>query len=85
MESGGNLLVQLLAEYPAFAVVLAFVGFLRLVMKPFLSLLHQYVNITVTKKDNDMLHKIEASKAWKVFLYCLDWFGSIKVIKPPKF
>lgn len=79
-----NPIIELIIQYPKAAAVVAVIGTFRLIFKPFMSFLHEFVNITATKKDNQILEKIEKSKAWKVFIYLLDWFGSIKLPKKPK-
>lgn len=72
-------ILALFSDHPVFMTVLSVVGALRLLNKPLFSLLHAVVEVTPTKSDNELLAKVEASKAYKWFVYLLDWFASVKV------
>jgi len=66
-------------KYPVAVTILAFVGVLRLAIKPIMTAIGEIVLITPTEKDNAFLKKIEESKAFKGFLYALDYLASIKI------
>ena len=78
-----DFIASLVSHYPVFMIILLVVGALRAVMKPLFSLLHTFVDITPTSRDNDWLSAIEKSDILSIFVYALDWVASIKVI-PPK-
>lgn len=60
---------------------LIFVGACRLLVKPIFSVLHAMVKTTPTQSDDAMLEKVESSKVMKAFLFLLDWFLSVKIVK----
>lgn len=65
-------------QYPAVAIALMAIGVLRLCMKPLMDLARTFVLATPGEGDDAWLAKLEASRGWQVFLYVLDWIGSIK-------
>ena len=73
------ILISFIQGYPHLSTILMIVGFLRLVIKPIMTILKAYVAITPSNKDNETLDKIFNSKYWKRFLFILDWLTSIKV------
>ncbi len=79
-----DLILELSTKYPSLATVIMVVGTLRLLVKPLMSFLREFVQITPTHTDNAWLKRLEESKWWKAALYFLDWFGSIKLQKKPK-
>lgn len=78
-----TLIIDLLSKVPGMVEILVVVGTLRLVNKPLFSLIRSVVDSTPTKKDNEVLDKVESSGIYKTFTYVLDWFGSVK-IEPKK-
>lgn len=76
-----ELILALATKYPVLVTVLTVIGTLRLVMKPLFSFLHEYVLITETKKDDELLAKVEGSKYFKWVMYVLDYLASVKVKK----
>lgn len=54
------------------------IGSLRIMIKPIRDVIHTYVNITPSQKDNEMLKKMEESKIYKGIMYFVDWFSSVK-------
>lgn len=73
------ILINFIQGYPHLSTILMIIGFLRLIIKPIMTILKAYVAITPTNKDNETLDKIFNSKYWTGFLFLLDWFTSIKV------
>lgn len=76
-----ELILTLVLKYPNLAAFVAFVGLARLVIKPLMTFLHEFVLVTPSDKDNEFLKRIEDSKVTKAALYVLDYLGSIKVKK----
>lgn len=72
------------SQYPIFATILMVVGVLRLVMKPLMSFLHEFVLATPGEGDNVLLDKIEKSPIFSTIMYVLDWLASIKFPKAGK-
>lgn len=70
---------QCLNEASIVARVLMYVGFFRLVFKPIMTALNIFVRMTPTDADNRLLDNLQKSVPYAVFIYGLDWFGSIKV------
>lgn len=54
------------------------IGSLRVMIKPLRDLVHAYVNVTPSTKDNEKLSEIEKSKVYKGIMYFIDWFSSIR-------
>lgn len=77
-------LSQLAATHPILMSILVAVGGLRLLMKPIMVGLHRFVRMTPTAKDNELLAKLESSKAWRAFAWTVDYLGSVKLpVKTP--
>lgn len=75
-------LVQGLAlKFPILITIAVVMGGLRIIFKPLMALLHSIADVTATDKDNQALDSAEKSTAWKVVLFLVDWFASIKA--PP--
>lgn len=70
-------------QYPAVATVLMLIGTLRLIMKPLMTFLHEFVLATPGTGDDALLDQVEKSKVYTTFMYILDWFTSIKPVPPP--
>ena len=68
----------LLKNQPWLGAIIFYVGMVRLVVPPLRDLAYKIAGYTATPKDDEMLKKVEDSKAWKMFLYLLNWLGSIK-------
>lgn len=61
------------------SVVGAFMGLIRIVLKPLMVSLHEIADQTKSDWDNQELSKVESSKAFKVFVFALDYILSIKL------
>ena len=77
-----ELILALVAKYPAIATALIIIGGLRAVFKPLMSAVQAYVDYTVDPKDNEKLKAIYASKAYKSLSFLLDYSASIKLPQP---
>lgn len=82
MEQVSAAIIAFMAQYPILIAVLSVIGVLRVVNKPLFSFLHVVTGATATTKDDEVLAKVEESKAYKVVTYILDWFGSVKIPTP---
>lgn len=58
---------------------LMFVGAARLAFKPITIAAHKFVASTATAEDDAVLARIEASRFWRVALFVLDYFASVKL------
>ncbi len=67
--------------YPGFSTFLEVIGALRLIVKPATEAIKAITAATATKKDDELVKDIFGSKAWKSFLFLLDWLFSIKLTK----
>jgi hypothetical protein len=74
-----ELILFYVQKYPLLVSILAFLMGLRLVMKPLFTAIHAYVDNSESKKDDELLAKVEASKYYKSFLWVLDYLFSIKI------
>jgi hypothetical protein len=75
------MIVNFAANYPIFVVIASVIGILRIINKPLFALLHAIASITKSEKDNEILAKVESSKAYALFCYLLDYVASIKIKK----
>lgn len=65
--------------HPWVALLLAFIGSMRLWGKPASLALHRYVESTPSKADDEFVQRVERSVWWTGVLFLLDWVASIKV------
>lgn len=72
-------IIQFASQYPFVATILMVVGVLRLINKPLFAFLNAVVMATPTPKDNEILKKIETSKAYQYVSFVLDYLGSVKL------
>ena len=75
----GTWLIGFVKDTPVFSSLLLLVGFLRLAIKPLMTILQAYVKLTPYDHDDKWLQSVEQSKGYKVVLYLLDWLLSVKV------
>jgi len=54
-------------------------GSIRIVMKPVMVCLKAIAAATETKKDDELIEQVEASKAYKTISFLLDWVLSVKL------
>lgn len=69
------------AKYPIVLTILSIMGMARLILKPLMTFLNEMVVVTETTKDNEILEKVEKSKAYKGVLFVLDYAFSLKIKK----
>lgn len=78
-DGGGALISALAVKFPWLVTVFAIMGAARAVMKPIVTGLEAAVKATPTTADDAIFEKVEHSKAWRLFAWGLDYFGSVKV------
>lgn len=74
-----NALVEFLKNYPIFGSIVFMMGGLRVIFKPLMLVLREYVLYTPNPVDNEVLDKVEASGLYKTCAAVLDFFASIKL------
>lgn len=79
MESIAQFIIGFLQQYPFFASLVFIMGALRVVFKPLMLVLHEYVLYTPNEADNAALDKVEQSGIYKSFLMVIDFIASIKL------
>lgn len=79
LNTVGAWVVGFLYNYPYFAIFMMGVGFLRLTVKPAMTILREYVKMTPYDSDDKWLLSMEESKGYKLGIYILDWFASVKL------
>jgi len=84
LNTVGSWFLIFLSEYPAFAMVVTLIGFLRLIMKPVMTIAQAYVKMTPYDSDDKWLADVEQSKGYKLFVYLMDWVLSVKMPEKPK-
>lgn len=76
-----RIIYWVLERYPEAMAVISVVGILRIINKPLQGFLDKVVEAIPGEKDDEFLAKMRESKIYKVFIFLLDYIGSIK---PPK-
>lgn len=74
-----DFIIGLANQYPIVASALMVISVLRLINKPLFIFLNAVVNATPTPKDNEILVKVETSKAYQYVSFLLDYFASVKL------
>jgi len=77
----GPIMEGMLGKYGWASAVFMWIGVLRFTMKPVFETWHYVVALTPSTKDDDVLKKVEDSKAMKTVLFVLNWLASIKLKK----
>ncbi|MFO1461250.1 MAG: hypothetical protein U1G08_17840 [Verrucomicrobiota bacterium] len=72
-------LIDLALRHPWIVTVFGLIGFLRVIFKPAMALLHGYVATTQDKSDDELLEKVERSWIFVAFSWLIDFFGSVKL------
>jgi hypothetical protein len=72
-------IISLANQYPLIASLLIALGSLRLFIKPLMAGLRLWTSSTDTRRDDEILDKVERSWAYTGFLFLLDWLTSIKL------
>lgn len=81
MDIAIDQLALILQQYPWIKTFLAAFFCLRIVNKVVFSILHKYVQLTKTTKDNKLYKKITESTTYKMISFILDMGLSIKLPK----
>jgi len=68
-------------KYPVILTIAAVMGIARMVLKPLMSFLHEYVLITPSEKDDKLLESVETSSVYKAVVWVLDFVLSLKLPK----
>lgn len=73
------ILTALIAKYPVLSSIVGVVGVLRLIFKPLFVFFHSFVLATPSTKDNEILSRVESSKAYSMLVFLVDYLSSIKL------
>lgn len=74
-------LLTFIQKYPIFSQIIFVIGALRIIFKPLMSIIQNYVDYTPSPKDNEFLKKIMDSFLYQKFVWFIDYIGSIKLPK----
>lgn len=74
-----NLLSILMLEQGLLSALFAYIGILRFLVKPMMSLFHYISKITPTKVDDKLYTKIRSSLWYNTVVFIVDWFTSLKM------
>jgi hypothetical protein len=77
-----SFVAALAVKHPLILTVLVVMGFLRAMLKPTFSYLHQLAQAGKLEKFDAIISMVESSKVLKVLAYILDWAVSIKLTAP---
>lgn len=75
-----NFLSSLATDHSWTVTAMLLIGACRVLMKPFFSLLHYYVAQTPSTHDDELLQRVENSRALQTALWIADLVLSIKVL-----
>jgi len=74
-----SFILGLADKYPLAVTIFMVIGVLRAVFKPAMAFFRTIVSATPSKKDDEVLNKVEASKAYLKFAWFIDYISSIKL------
>jgi len=80
----GGWVLGFLSNYPQFSGLIMVIGFLRLAVKPLMTILQAFVKLTPYDSDDQWLKSFEQSKSYKLIVYMMDWVLSVKLPEKPK-
>jgi hypothetical protein len=69
----------IMQQYPWLQHLVAVMVICRIIFKPLFQILGKYVELTVEEDDNKKLHKIMASKSYKMASFIVDMLASVKL------
>ena len=72
-------LTFILQEYPVLRYVLMVMIICRLAFKPIFQILGKYVELTVVQDDDKKLNRFMQSKTYKMIVFIVDMFASVKL------
>ena len=84
LNTVGGWVLGFLSNYPQFGTLLIIIGFLRLAVKPLMTILQAFVKLTPYDSDDQWLKSFEQSKSYKLIVYMMDWVLSVKLPEKPK-
>ena len=84
METVAKWVISYVSQYPIFSTVILAMGFLRLSLKPLMTMAQAFVKMTPYDSDDQWLQSFEQSKGYKMFVFLLDWLLSVKLPEKPK-
>jgi len=67
-------------KYPFIASVMVIMASARMIIKPVISALKVYAAESESKKDDELVAKVEGNQVYKAIMYVLDYVFSIKKI-----
>lgn len=76
-----SLIEFLSTKYPMVLQILVIMGLSRSILKPIMVAAKEIVGVTPTKKDDELLTKVEGSKAYSMLVFVLDYIFSLKLPK----
>ncbi len=71
--------VQFAQNWPFLATLIAVMGTFRLFFKPLVTLIHAWVAASPSKKDDEILVKVESSGWYKAIMFIVDYIASVKL------
>lgn len=74
-------LIEYAGKYPVVFTILLVMASLRVFFKPVMEIFKGIVDLTPSKKDDEFYNKMLEHKAYKVVVFLVDWFASIKLPK----
>ena len=74
-----ELLKSLVTSHPVLLSFVSTVGVLRLILRPLMEAIDLFVASTETKQDDEVWAAIKASKAFKVFIWGLEYLTSLRL------
>lgn len=79
-------ITKLAAAHPAIATIITLMGTARVWAKPVMSLIHNFIELSPSKRDDGILTSIleffNSNSVGRFLAYLLDWFTSIKIQVP---
>lgn len=76
-----SLILKFIQGNPIMAQIVFFIGLLRLLIKPVMTIIGEIVKLTASPNDDIWYQDLLNSKIYKTICYLLDWFASIKLPK----
>lgn len=81
MDQVSQAIISLIGQFPVLGSVIFAMGLLRLVFKPLMTIIQNVVAQTESKKDDEVLAKVEGNVFFKALAWLVDFLGSIKLPK----
>lgn len=81
-DAVSDAIAKLALKAPWISTVLLVMGACRVLIKPLFTFLHAVVQVTPSRRDDDLLAKAESSTWFRWLNWVLDYVFSIKLIHP---